>query len=328
MMKKLPALLLLLTTLFLTTFLGGCSDSRPDNDQTTALQIVTDSFSAYDWTKNIIGDADIKLTLLGDNGADIHSYQPNARDFAMIADCDMFIYIGGESDSWVTDAVEQTATSAYAMPLLTVIADNMPLLTVNDENISADDEHDHDHADGLELDEHIWLSLKNAVICTDAIAEKLAEIDPDNAAAYRTNAAAYIEKLNALDSEYQAAIDTAAFNTLLVADRFPFAYLVNDYDLNWYAAYKGCSAETGASFETVKFLSEKLTELQLPAVLTCEKSDNSLAETILSTAKVSDTEIIALNSLQSVTAEEIADGKTYLKVMQENLSALSAALNY
>lgn len=320
-MKKLLTLLLLLTL-----GLCGCADSKPVSDPTVGLTVVTDNFAAYDWTNNIIGDNAAQVILLGANGADMHSYQPNARDFALLADCDMFIYIGGESDSWAEDAMQQTATNAYAMPLLTVIADNMPLLTVNNENISVD-EHDHDHADEPELDEHIWLSLKNAAICTNAIAEKLAEIDPDKADSYRANAADYIDELTALNSEYQTAIDTATFDTILVADRFPFAYLVEDYRLNWYAAYAGCSAETGASFETVKFLSENLAELKLPAVLTCEKSDNSLANTIISTAKVSDTEIIVLDSMQSVTTADIEAGKTYIDTMQNNLTALCAALN-
>lgn len=316
--------------LLMTLTLAGCSDTSPASDQSANITVVTDNFAAYDWTKNIIGESAVQVTLLGaNNGADMHSYQPIARDFAMLANCDMFIYIGGESDSWVKEAVEQTATQAYAMPLLTVIADNMSLLTVNNENISAD-EHEHNHADAgePELDEHIWLSLKNAVICTNAIAEKLAEIDTDNADSYRANAAAYIDRLTALDSEYGAQIAAADCSTILVADRFPFAYLVEDYRLNWYAAYHGCSAETGASFETVKFLSEKLAELKLPAVLTCEKADNSLADTIISTARVSNTRIIALDSMQSVTTADIEAGKTYLTTMQNNLAALSGALNY
>lgn len=323
-MKKLFAILAMLGLLSLG--LCACGETPADNP-TAELTVVTDNFAAYDWTTNVIGDVNTQVNLLGaDTGADMHSYQPIARDFVMISDCDLFIYIGGESDSWVTNAVEQTAATAYAMPLLTVIADNMPLLTVNDENVSAD-EHDHEHADEPELDEHIWLSLKNAVICTNAIAEKLAEIDPDNADTYRANAAAYINRLTALDSEYQAAIDTAAYQTIMVADRFPFAYLTEDYRLNWYAAYPGCSAETAASFETVKFLSDTLADLKLPAVLTCEKSDTSLADTVISTAQQPNTKIIVLDSMQSVTTADIAAGTTYLGVMQSNLAALVNALN-
>lgn len=324
-MKNFIAILMLLMTLTL----AGCSSQPADTGTSTStadLTVVCDNFAAYDWTKNVIGDVNARLILLGANGADMHSYQPSASDFAMLQDCDLCIYIGGESDSWVAEAMQQTATKAYAMPLLTVIANNMPLLTVNNENISAD-EHDHDHADEPELDEHIWLSLKNAVICTNAIAEKLAEIDHDNADSYRANADNYCAELTQLDSEYQAAIDTAAFDTILVADRFPFAYLVEDYRLNWFAAYAGCSAETGASFETVKFLSDTLAELKLPAVITCENADTALAQTIIKTAGLADCDIITLDSLQSVTQGDIMGGKTYIGAMTENLAALTAALN-
>lgn len=319
-MKKILTIIMML----MVGALAGCTGGTPATNQNADLTVVCDNFAAYDWTRNVLGD-NAALILLGANGADMHSYQPTAHDFAMLKDCDLCIYIGGESDTWVADATQQTSSGAYSMPLLTVI-DNVQLEQVA-EGMTTTDDHDHAEADEPELDEHIWLSLTNAMTCTNAIADTLAEIDSANADTYRANANAYCEQLLALDTQYRDTVSAAAYDTILVADRFPFIYLVDDYAINWHAAYPGCSAETGASFETVKFLSDKLAELQLPAVLTCENADTALAETIIKTAGAADCAIIALDSLQSVNQSDIAGGKTYIGAMTENLAALNAALN-
>lgn len=328
-MKHLTAKILTIIMLILAAALGGCTDNAPVTNPNADITIVTDNFAVYDWTRNVIGDVNAELVLLGANGADMHSYQPIAHDFAMLKDCDLCIYIGGESDSWVADAMQQTSSGAYSMPLLNVI-DNVQI--EQDPIGMAADDHDHADTGEPELDEHIWLSLKNAITCTNAIADKLADIDPANADIYRTNADNYCAELTALDGEYATGgyaqtIATAAYDTILVADRFPFIYLVEDYNLNWYAAYPGCSAETGASFETVKFLSDKLAEHKLPAVIVCENADTALAETIIATSGQSGTAILALDSLQSVNQADIDAGKTYIGAMTENLAVLKSALN-
>lgn len=332
-MKKISSILLsFVLSVFMLAALSGCANNTPIADHkaaTTAdITVVTDNFAAWDWARNVIGDVNTELILLGANGADMHSYQPTARDFAELADCDLFIYIGGESDSWADDAMQQTASGAKPLALLAAIGSAAKTEQIA-EGMTAD-EHDHTdvdpEADDPELDEHIWLSLANAMTCTQAIANALAEIDPANTDTYTANAAAYCEQLFELDTQYRSTVTAAAYDTILVADRFPFVYLVDDYGLNWHAAYPGCSAETGASFETVKFLSDKLAELKLPAVITCENADTALAETIIKTAGAS-CPIIELDSLQSINQSDIDNGKTYIKAMTENLAALNAALN-
>lgn len=320
--KLLPAAALLLLAGLL------CACNAPAENQTAArLTIVTDIFPAYDWARAVIGDEPgVDLVLLGDNGADLHSYQPTVADFARLADCDLFIFVGGESDQWAIDALDETAAGALPLNLLELLGDQakeeQPL-----PGLAAHDDHDHDEADEPEQDEHVWLSLTNAGVCTNAIAEAMSQLDGDHAAAYRKNAAAYQAELTALDDAYRAALSGARFNTILVADRFPFLYLTEDYDLQWYAAYPGCSAETGASFETIVFLTDKLAELRLPAVLTTEKADKRLAQTIVDTAGEPELPILELNSLQSVTSAEIAAGLNYLDAMRDNLATLTAALN-
>ena len=150
---------------------------------------------------------------------------------------------------------------------------------------------------------------------------------PENKDVYASNAAAYQEKLSDLDTEYQNTVDSAKQNTLLFADRFAFRYLVDDYGLNYYAAFSGCSAESEASFKTVTFLADKLDELGVKTVLTIEKSDDRIAQTVIENTETKDQKILELNSMQSITSDEIADGVTYLSVMEDNLNVLKEALN-
>ena len=182
----------------------------------------------------------------------------------------------------------------------------------------------HDH--GEEADEHVWLSLKNAKTLVGAISNALQEFDPDNKDTYATNAAAYIEKLSALDGAYQSAVDGAAHKTVLFGDRFPFRYLVDDYGLRYYAAFAGCSAETEASFETVSFLAKKVDELGLPCVLTIEGAQHRIAETIVQNTAGKKQKVLTMDSMQSTTSKDVANGATYLSVMEKNLSVLKEAL--
>ena len=160
-----------------------------------------------------------------------------------------------------------------------------------------------------------------------SISDAIRTIDPDNAESYKKNASAYIEKLNALDAKYRAAVDSAAVKTVLFGDRFPFRYLTDDYGLTYYAAFVGCSAETEASFETITFLSQKVDELSLPAVLTIEGKDHRIAETIVRNTKTKDQIILTMDSMQGTTAKDVRNGVTYLSIMEKNLEVLENAIH-
>ena len=288
------------------------------------ISIVTTIFPEYDWVMNILGNnpANAEVTLLLDNGVDLHSYQPTADDIMKIATCDMFIYVGGESDRWVEDALSEAVNKdMVVINLLEVLGDSVK----EEEVVEGMQEEDEDET---EYDEHVWLSLKNAVICTEAISHALQDkVDPENSITYAENAAEYMRKLFTLDREYEETIANASGDTLLFGDRFPFRYLTDDYDLNYYAAFAGCSAETEASFETVTFLAGKVDELNLGCILTIETSDGKIAETIRDNTSTGDQKILVLDSLQSVTMDDINNGVTYLSIMKENLNVLSEALN-
>ena len=507
-MKKMIPLFLVLT--MAVGLLAGCGKKNAaENGETDSnkLSVVTTIFPEYDWVREILGDKaeDTDLTMLLDNGVDLHSYQPTADDIVKISDCDLFVYVGGESDKWVDDALkEATNKDMKVIDLLEVLGDSVkteetvegmqetehahdhskevstfedhevqdrslsdwagswqsaypfaldgtlddafaamaeegemtadeyktyyqngyktditniniegdhiaftyedgkkvgsdykyigyyiqnwstgtkaamyrfeavdrtsgaPIcIEFNDHMIeSAAPEHfhirmsnesfdaivdpekswptffpadmtgedlcehmeGHGHDHGEEKDEHVWLSLKNAKTLVGAIADALQELDPDNKDTYAANASAYIEKLSALDGAYQSAVDGAARKTVLFGDRFPFRYLVDDYGLSYYAAFAGCSAESEASFETVSFLAKKVDELGLPCVLTIEGKNHELAETIVRNTAAKNQKVLTMDSMQSTTSEDVANGTTYLSVMEQNLSVLKEAL--
>ena len=536
-MKKIFALLLAL--LMLASVLAGCAseqvnndinpETKPDASANTdvnakpaaekapekSLKIVTTIFPEYDWVREVLGDQaeNDELTMLLDNGVDLHSYQPTADDIVKISDCDLFIYVGGESDGWVDDALKNaTNKNMKVIDLLEVLGDSVMAEEVVEGMQKTEHDHDHDHSkevstfeddevqdrslsdwagdwqsaypfvlDGTlddafaamaekgemtaeeyktyyqngyktditnidiegdhieftyddgkkvgsdykyvgyyiqnwstgtkaamyrfeavdrtsgapiyiefndhmiepataehfhirmsnesfdaivdpenswptffpadmtgeeicehmeghdhdedeeheheeEKDEHVWLSLKNAEVLVNAISASLQELDPDNKATYAANSSAYIEKLSALDGEYQAAVDAATYQTVLFGDRFPFRYLVDDYGLSYYAAFVGCSAETEASFETISFLAKKVDELGLPCVLTIEGAQHKIAETIVQNTAEKNQKVLTMDSMQSTTSKDVKNGTTYLSVMEQNLSVLKEAL--
>ena len=505
-MKKMIPLFLVLT--MAVGLLAGCGKknaAEKGESDSNKLSIVTTIFPEYDWVKEILGDKaeSTDLTMLLSSGVDLHSYQPTADDIVKISDCDLFVYVGGESDGWVESVLKNADNkNVKVINLLNVLGDSVkteetvegmqetehahdhskevstfedhevqdrslsdwagswqsaypfaldgtlddafaamaeegemtadeyktyyqngyktditnigiegdhiaftyedgkkvgsdykyigyyiqnwstgtkaamyrfeavdrtsgaPIyIEFNDHMIeSAAPEHFHirmsnesfdaivdpekswptffpadmtgedlcEHMEGHdheeEADEHVWLSLKNAKTLVGAISNALQELDPDNKDTYAANAAAYIEKLSTLDGAYQSAVDGAARKTVLFGDRFPFRYLVDDYGLRYYAAFAGCSAESEASFETVSFLAKKVDELKLPCVLTIEGKSHKIAETIVENTAEKNQKILTMDSMQSMTSEDVANGTTYLSVMEQNLSMLKEAL--
>lgn len=321
----------------------GCGASEKPTAQGDKLKIVTTIFPEYDWTREILGDQSerAEVTMLLDNGVDLHSYQPTADDLIKIAECDLFIYVGGESDGWVESALASTSNPDRAViNLIDTLGDRVKLEEVvegmqeTEHDHEEDEEHAHDadeeHTDAdeqeAETDEHVWLSLRNAQAVCQKIAEKLGELDPEHEQAYTDNALAYIDKLVALDAKYQAAVDAANKKTLVFGGRFPFRYLTEDYGLNYYAAFAGCSAETEASFETIRFLAEKTDALGLSHVLTIENPNHKIAETVVANTSGKNQQVLSMDSMQSVTSKDVAAGATYLSIMEHNLEVLTQAL--
>ncbi|MBQ9489739.1 MAG: zinc ABC transporter substrate-binding protein [Lachnospiraceae bacterium] len=347
----------------------GANAKQNGSDQ--KLEIVTTIFPEYDWVCNLVGGSDrANLTMLLDNGVDLHSYQPTVSDIMKISTCDLFVYVGGESDEWVEDALKQvTNQNMKVINLLEALGDAVKAEEIvegmehdhdhkdgddhdhedgddhdhedgddhdhedSDDHEDGDDhdhgdgdDHDHDHDHEEEMDEHVWLSLRNTSVICNVITDALCELDPKNKETYQANLESYQTKLSALDQEYVAATQKATYKTLLFGDRFPFRYLVDDYGLSYYAAFAGCSAESEASFETVTFLAGKLDELKLPAIMTIEGKNHKIAETIRTASKAKNQEILTMDSMQATTMQDVKNGTTYLKIMTGNLEVLKKAI--
>ena len=327
-MKKILKICLYTIALAVAVFTVGCKgNDLPVDDG--KLKIVTTIFPEYDWVKQIAGDSNnLDITFLMKNGGDLHSYSPSAEDILKISTCDMLVYVGGESDKWIEEILENSVNSNIkTINLMNVLGEKAKEEELV-EGMEDDDHDDHDDDDAeLEYDEHVWLSLDNAELFVKSITENLCAIDSENAGIYKANCERYLSQLDALDDEYEEAIENSKYKTLIFADRFPFRYLTDDYDLSYYAAFKGCSAETEASFETITFLANKADELNLPRILTIDGSDGKIAKTVAATSKNKDRMIYSLDSLQSVTDNEVKSGKTYIKAMESNLEILKKALN-
>ena len=211
----------------------SCGAETKDNGK---KQIVATVFPEYDWVMNVLGDTagNADVTMLLDSGVDLHSFQPTADDIMKIATCDMFIYVGGESDEWVEDALSEAVNpDMVVINLLDVLGDSVMEEELVEGMEGEEEEEEGEEEEGPEYDEHVWLSLRNAAVLTQCIADQLCVIDPANTDAYAANAASYIEELNELDAEYSSAVEEADVNTLLFGDRFPFRYMTEDYGLDY-----------------------------------------------------------------------------------------------
>ena len=317
------------TAAVLSCSFTGCSQGRLSSAP-EKIDVICTTFSEYDWTRQIVGDSkNVEITYLLGNGVDLHNYQPSAEDIMKISDCDMFVYVGGESDKWVDDALREARNKdMQVVKLLESIGDFAKEEEIK-EGMEAEEEEEEEEGeeDGPEYDEHVWLSLRNAEICCDDICNALCKLDSAGAEGYKANLAAYNAELDALDSEYTDMADNAKVKTIVFGDRFPFRYLVDDYGIDYYAAFVGCSAETEASFETIVGLANKIDELGIDTVFTIENSDPSIAQAVIDNSQNKDRRIETLNSIQSVTADTVSSGVTYISIMRQNLETLRKVLD-
>ncbi len=323
-MKK--AICIFLCLLLAVSVFAACGKVSPEGKAQTPTvsdpekpNVVATIFPIYDFCRVVAGDK-VNLSLLLDSKTDLHSYSPTTDDILRISNADLFFFVGGESDDWVEGVLasaENEALQAIALMETVDAAEEEALPGMQEEE-------EEPETDGPELDEHIWTSLKNAQDMVNAIAEAFASVDADNAQVYRANAAAYNKQLAALETQYAETIAGAKRKVLLFADRFPFRYLQRDYDLECYAAFSGCSAETEASFDTLAMLVQTTKDKALPYILMIEGSDSAVAQSV---SAQTGAEIRVLNSCQSVSADDIKNGVTYLSVMESNLDVLKEVLN-
>lgn len=346
---KFPAALIsaLVSVLLLSGCRAGDMPSDAGGSGSGKPSIVCTAFPQYDWTLQILGSrADqFSVTLLNHQGADMHSFQPTAANMVSMANCDLFIHMGGYSESWVPAALESAENPDAAV--LTLLDHVEKLEEEFTPGMAHDAYHDHDHgheentgiddgdahsheedhaAEEVEYDEHLWLSLRCAQDACRSIADAVCSLDPAHAEEYEENLQRYCSSLQTLDRKYETVVSNAECPILLFADRFPFRYLAHDYDLECFAAFPGCSAETEASFETIIALSEELSAHQLQSVILLEGSKTDFAQTVIRNSDRKDARILTLNSMQAAGQKEADAGITYLSIMEDNLQVLKTAL--
>ncbi len=306
--------------------LSSCSEQEPYREGEGSINVICTTFIPFDFAR-IIGGENVSVTILQDSGADLHNYSPTTATLSAISTADIFVYIGGESDSkWVSDTLKASKNEdlikvclmdSVKEPLYTKLEDDWS----SHSHSSFDTEHtEHNH----DADEHIWTSLKNAAEMALAICNGLSEVAPALKADFKNRADSFIDELKVLDLQYTNAVNSSHTKYAVIADRFPFVYLFHDYNISYTAAFSGCSTEVNASFSTQARLIEAVRKNGLKYILTIEGNDKSLAKTV---AREAGCEMLALNSLQSVSRKDIENGTTYLSVMRSNLEILKEVLS-
>lgn len=325
-------LLSLLCALTLSLSLAGCAGRAPTEDD-GRLRVVTTLFPYYDFARAIAGER-AQVTLLLSPGREAHSFEPTPLDAVTISRADLFIYNGGEGEVWVDDMLSAVGEDIGSVLCMMDCVDareeefSEGMQGAHDHDHVHDDhndhKHDHDHdSDEIEYDEHIWTSPVNAMALLSAIADALAAADAENADFYRENAEAYCAQFAALDEELRALRQEAARTTLIFADRFPLLYFCEEYDLDYRAAFHGCSSDTEPSLATLKFLIDKVNEEEIPVVYTIDLSSQKVAEVV---SECTGARIERLWSMQTVSRADFDAGETYLSLMQRNIDALKAGL--
>lgn len=328
-MRKLFLICVNLCCLFFILSFTSCRGKNADSasaGKAEKITVLASVFPAYDWARNLAAGSDnVSVDLLLKDGVDLHSYQPSAKDIVKISTADIFIYVGGESDQWVSDALKNSGNENQVVINLMEVLKGFVKEEEVVEGMQADDESEHEEGEEheerteREFDEHVWLSLNNAIASSNEIARVLMEKDESNAQIYMANLVSYVQALSSLKEAYA---NEFGGKTIIVCDRFPFRYLTDEFGIKYYAAFVGCSAETEASFETIAFLAKKCQELDAKAVFVTESADKKIARTVISSANREGLPVITLDSMQSVTLKQAKKGADYLNIMRSNLEAL------
>ena len=317
MMKLKPLILMLMAIVLSLALLSACAPTAAV-EEGDGLSIVSTIFPSYDFARQITAGTDARVTLLLQPGEEVHSFDPTSQDIIRIQNADLFLYVGGENDVWVDGVLTGLDKSVNTFRM-------MDYVTLYEEELVAGMQPESDDASGeQEWDEHVWTASVNAIAIVKAMTAELIALDPDNAIAYQANSDAYVKQLEALDQSFRDVVNTASRNTIVFADRFPVRYFVEEFGLNYYAAFPGCSAETDASAATVATLIDRVKADHIPVVFYIEMSNEQMAKTV---AEATGATPMLFHSTHNVTKAEFESGATYLSLMQNNVIALLAALN-
>ena len=305
--------------LILTTIcMCSCGSKEKNGRSDRKISIVATIFPGYDFARNI-ADENAEITMLLKPGTESHNYDPTPQDIIKIQDADLFIYVGGESDQWVDEILNSSSKKPKKVISMMDCVEKLEEEIV--EGMQAEEDPD---SDEVEYDEHVWTSPKNAIIISKRISSELKELDSSNAEAYEKRTNQYSKRLSAIDDEIRKTTETSERKMIVFGDRFPFKYLADEYGLNYYAAFPGCSSETEPSAKTVAFLIDKVRDEKIPVVFSIEFSNGKIADTICESTGAKK---LTLNSCHNVTQKQFDDGVTYYDLMKENTEKLREALS-
>lgn len=303
------------------------------NKNKEKISIIATNFPSYDFARAVAGDkADVKM--LVKPGAETHSFEPTPQDIIDIKNSKMFVYVGGESDEWIDNALKDINADQTKLVKMMDIVETVEEETVegmehnheHEEHEHEESEHNHEHEEHeeTEYDEHVWTSIKNSIKIINSIKDELVKVSPENKSYFEDNARTYTEKLVEIDNKFQNIVDNASRKTLVFGDRFPLRYFVEDYGLTYYAAFPGCSEQTEASSKTISFLVEKIKTENIPVVLKIEMSNGNIAKTI---ADETGSKVLEFSAAHNISLDDFNSGLTYAKIMENNLTVLEEALN-
>lgn len=281
--------------------------------------IISSNFIGYDFARAVTGDKS-GISMLLKPGAETHNYEPTPEDIINIKNADLFIYVGGESDEWIEDLLKDNEISKEkTLRLMDLVEVKKEELSEGMEETSA--EHEPEEA---EYDEHIWTSLNNAIKLVEGIKEKLSGIYPENKALYAQNTTNYISRLSEIDQKIRHLVASSNQKELIFGDRFPFRYFTDEYGLNYYAAFPGCSEQTEPSSQTIAFLINKAKADHIKTILKIELTSDKLASNIASEVGA---KVLTLDSAHNISSENFDKGLTYADIMEHNIEVLKEALN-
>ena len=307
--------------------------------------VVSTSFPGYDFARAVTKNTNISAKMLVKPGAETHTYEPTPQDIIDIKNADMFVYVGGDSDTWVEKILKDVDTKkTHVVKLVDLVStveeeivEGMEDEDEHEHDHDHDHEHDHDHdhdhdheshehkhdhdeeEEGPEIDEHVWTSPKKAMEIVKKIAEVASEIDAEEKIKINDNAEKYVAEIAQVDKDLHQVID-GKISEIVVADRFPFRYFADEFGLKYAAAFSGCSEQTEASAKTISFLINKVKQEKIKKIYMIELSNGKIAETV---SKDTGAEVLELHSAHNVTADDFSKGVTYVDLMKRNLLALS-----